>query len=98
MTGLEYAIQVEEDDDDMDLSSWSNVISGRGRGRIRRIHKSLLTTKVNKINLEENSWDEGTDVVWEATLREEVKVILKFKEEYENIQIWPITLSRELKK
>lgn len=95
-TGM--ATQVEEDGDDMDLSGWSHVVSGRGRGRNRRESESLFGTQMSKRTLEENSSDEGTPVVRKKTVREEFKIILKFKEEEQNIQIGPIALSRELKK
>lgn len=49
-------------------------------------------------SLEETSSDESTQVVRRKVVREECKVILKFRKEDEHVNLSPIGLTRELKK
>lgn len=84
----------------MDFGECTLVASvGRsGRGRSRRKEPSLFGTQTSKQSLEGNSLDEDSRVVQRKTVREEFKIILKFRREDENVQFSPIAMSRELKK
>lgn len=66
-----------------------------GRGRSRRKEPSLFGTQTSKVwSLEGNSLDEDSRVVQRKTVREEFKIILKFRKEDENVQSSPIALTR----
>ncbi|KAF0039006.1 hypothetical protein F2P81_009490 [Scophthalmus maximus] len=86
--------QVDDDNSDMDSDNWTNVGSQRGRG-----NGGLRATSLNnKRGLEENSLDEGRQVVRKKVVREGFKIIIKFKTEDVHIPISPINLAKELKK
>lgn len=69
-------------------------MNGRGQGRGRNKHKIWATN--SKQTLEESSSDEGSTVIYLKVVKEEFKIILKFKEEDGNTQLGPIAVSREL--
>lgn len=52
----------------------------------------------NKRSFEENSSEKGHHVVKRKLVREEFKIILKFRKEGEHVAVSPIVLSQELRK
>lgn len=93
------ATQGDEEEDDMQLGSWSVVESQRGRwSGVNRRDEGLIRNKTTIRSLEENSSDEGGSAVCKKIVREASKVILTFRREDEHLQVSSIALSRELKK
>lgn len=85
-----------EDEDDMGIEDWTElgkdedeVVSGRG-------WKFGWNAKLE--TGDSRSSDEGSAVVRKKIVREEFKIILKFRKEDENMQLSPSAVSRELKK
>lgn len=75
-----------EEDDDMELEEWSVVSTGRGWGWGREIVGNSGNLSIKR-GLEEITSDESVRVVCRKEVREEFKVILKFKKEDEHVNL-----------
>lgn len=95
------ATQGEEEEDDMEVNSWTPVASRRGQER-EKSGKEMAGghgSQKTKRGLEENSSDEGSSrVMRKRILVGEFKVIVRFNREDEQINLSPIMLSKELRK
>ncbi|XP_013859124.1 uncharacterized protein LOC106514416, partial [Austrofundulus limnaeus] len=92
------ATQIDDDEEIDSSNEWSQVVNGRGRGRGKMLREDKNMVGNPKRSLEEISSDEGSEIGCKRMVKEEFKIILKFKNEEENIQLSPIAVSRELKK
>lgn len=81
-------VSLVDEDVDMDFGDWTPVAGGgrSGRGRSRREDVGLVGLQTSKRSLEENSSDDGSRVVRKKTVREEFRIILRFRSEDERMQ------------
>ena len=94
--------QEGEEEDEMICDDWSPVDRGRGRRDRTNMRQGMearaSASQNNKRSLEGNSSEEENRTVRGKVKIEEFKIIIKFRKEDEQINLSPITLTRELKK
>lgn len=87
-------------EEDMEFDDWNLVGSGKSQENRKKSRNegNLVASQSSKRGLEGNSSDEDNRAVRKKIVKEEFKIILKFRKEDEHVNLSPMALSKELKK
>lgn len=82
-------------EEDMEFDDWNLVGSQENRKKGRN-EGNLVASQSSKRGLEGNSSDEDNRAVRKKSVKEEFKIILKFRKEDEHVNLSPIELKKKL--